>query len=519
MRRQATKIVDCVVVAIALFASAIAAPPLGQAPDSAADTPPAAVKPFTPPPSRPVPDPVLIPPPPLEDVLRVTNPNTSPTVYDQTLRLLGRTREGLPAPPAATLIRAIVGFVAFVVLAYLAGSRRVRQFERAFNIAHLMTTGLPFVLIGLIASRPEVGILTQAVLREIGPLLPLGLGWIGFVIGSRLDGRWLNELPKGTATAVAVIAGLPFAAIVGSMVFTLWVMRTQEVTTGALRDAILLGTAGAMTARSAPAFLRILLAKGVTTDRLIRIAELEQLAGVFGLAMVSASYRPPSALVAWILPGTAWLFMTLGLGTAMGIVIYVTLSRIDKDPQFTAALLGSVAFTAGMASFLRVSPLSVCFIAGAILINLGGEWRQRAREVFQRLERPIYFLFMVIAGALWHPWEWQGWALMAIFVMARLLSKWLSSKVVGRWVLHDLTKGEQRALTLGPMGALSVAIVVSAQDLYSGPTVAWIVTAVVGGSLIMEATLQLALKKLRKRSPDEASGAVTPAEPAHAEVD
>jgi Kef-type K+ transport system membrane component KefB len=228
------------------------------------------------------------------------------------------------------------------------------------------------------------------------------------------------------------------------------------------------------------------------------------------MMMVSAYFRPQGAVVAWQLPGTAWLFVTLGIGATMGIVIYATLTRINKGPQFTAVLLGAIAFTAGMASFLRLSTISVSFIAGAIVANLGGEWREPLRDLLVRLERPVYFVFLVIAGALWRPWEWQGWILMLVFVASRFSSKWLAAALLEKFWIRDLTLAERRTLIGAPVGALSVAIVVSAQDLFSGPTVAWIVTAVIGGAIIMEIALQLAARRAARQLPashDAASSA------------
>jgi hypothetical protein len=411
--------------------------------------------------------------------------------------LLGRSPDAPPAPPAPAVIRAILGFVAFLALAYLAGQPRVQRLERSLNIAHLVTAGLPFVFLGFVASQPAVGILTPSVLREVGPLLPLGLGWIGFVIGSRFDARGLDRLPAGTGTAAVLTAAIPAAFILGTcglMLFGTPSMSLASPGTAAFRDAILLAAAGAMTARSAPYFLNASRPGEPVPGRLIRIIGLEQLAGVFGLMMVSAYFRPQGVAVAWQLPGTAWLFITLGIGTTMGIVVLATLAKIDKGPQFTAALLGAVAFTAGMASFLRLSSVSVCFIAGAIVFNLGGPWRERFRDVLERLERPVYFVFLVIAGALWRPWEWQGWVLMTLFIASRFASKWIAAGVLRKFSVIHLAPAERRVLIGAPMGALSVAIVVSAQDLYSGPTVGWIVTAVIGGAIVMEFALQIAAR-------------------------
>jgi len=45
-------------------------------------------------------------------------------------------------------------------------------------------------------------------------------------------------------------------------------------------------------------------------------------------------------------------------------------------------------------------------------------------------------------------------------------------------------------------GALAIAIVVSAQDLYVGSTVSWMVTTVIGGAVATEIVTQLILRKL-----------------------
>jgi hypothetical protein len=417
---------------------------------------------------------------------------------DEGRALIERSLGAFNVPSNPSVITAIVGFVTLLALAYLAGHARVRRLERRLRIAHFVAAGLPFVLLGYVASRPTVGILTPAALEEIRPLFALGLGWIGFVIGSRFEARRLEHLPSGTAMGVVVTTAVPLIAIFGLCAVLLFGGQTllgAPGGDGAFRDAVLLAVAGAMAARSSPHFLRSFSPGEPISQRLVRIMELEQLAGVAGMMMVSAFFRPQGGEVAWQLPGTAWLFVTCGIGTIMGIVVFAALTKLNQGPQFTAALLGGVAFTAGMASYLRLSSISVCFIAGAIVINLGGPWREQARAILERLERPIYFIFLVIAGALWHPWELQGWVLMALFIAGRFVSKWLAAVALDKILLKDLVASERRALTIAPMGALSVAIVVSAQDLYSGPTVGWIVTAVIGGSIVMELALQVLARR------------------------
>jgi hypothetical protein len=368
-----------------------------------------------------------------------------------------------------------------------------------------MTTGLPFALLGLIANQPQVDILTESVLQEIAPLMPLGLGWIGFVVGARFEAQRFKELPPGTGISVFVLTTVPAALLAAALIFSMSQLRDEKVTNQVLRDALLLATAGIMAARRTPGFASILFHGRQPPERIRWIVDLEQLAGVFGLMFISAFFRPSAGIVSWVLPGTGWLFITLGIGTAIGMLLYATFGQIRKGPQFAAILLGSVAFTAGMASYLRLSSLAVCFIAGAIFINLGAGWAQPLRAVLERMERPIYFLFMIIAGALWHPGEWQGWMLMTIFVSVRFLSKWLSANLLGRFFVPDLGKSERQTMAAAPLGALSVAIVISAQDLYFGATDPAIVTAVLGGALISELLIRLLSRRFDSESLQQSS--------------
>jgi len=154
-----------------------------------------------------------------------------------------------------------------------------------------------------------------------------------------------------------------------------------------------------------------------------------------------------------------------------------------------------------MASFLRLSPLVVCFIVGLILVNLPGTSKDQIREVLERMERPIYLLFLLVAGSLWDVTEWQGWALMVLFVIARLLGKWLAVILCRKHVPGGLSRDEQRSLIFSPIGALSIAIVVNAQDLYFGAAVSWMVTAVIGGAIVTEVIVQIASRRIPVEEP------------------
>jgi hypothetical protein len=98
---------------------------------------------------------------------------------------------------------------------------------------------------------------------------------------------------------------------------------------------------------------------------------------------------------------------------------------------------------------------------------------------------------MVIVGALWDVADRRGWALMAVFVVARFASGWLGTKLAELGPAVSVTPDARRALAVSPLGALSIAIVVNAQMLYPGGTIPLIATAVLGGGIVTEIVFQL----------------------------
>jgi hypothetical protein len=395
-------------------------------------------------------------------------------------------------PPISTgdAIKAILGLVVLLTLAYLGGHPLVVRLEQRLRITQVMTAGFPFVIFGLIAHIDGVDILSDRILDQVSPILPLGLGWIGFTVGFRFDIRRLENLPAGMGTALILTTLLPFAAIVlaASLLFGL----TRGLSDASfLRDALLLATAGAMTARTVPGLLSSRGAAPHVVDRVSRIIQLEEVVAFVGLILVAAFFRTDELQAGWHLPSVGWVFVTLGIGTTLGGLVYTLLRIISGPTETLVVMLGSIAFAAGMASSLRLSPIVVCFLAGALVTNLAGPWKAQVDSALARLERPIYLVFLVIAGTLWRVDEWESWVLMLLFVTSRLLVRFVGVRLFTGQHPDALSPVEQRNLAASPMGALSVAIVVNALELYSGETLPWIVNAIIGGAILTEVVVQV----------------------------
>ena len=418
------------------------------------------------------------------------DPGADPTVTEAPLR---------QSPPVQAserprvVIGTILGLVLLLGLAYVGGHPRVEQFERSLGISQAITAGFPFVALGALARAS--GVLTVDTLSLLGPLLRFGLGWIGFILGVRFNARALEAAPKGLGVLVTMRALVTSALIVGGA------MLLRSLTRGPgeaaisdvvfLRDALVLGTAGGLTSHAVPARLRARGDEESSVELVSSALQLEGLSGVVGLLFIASYFRPRDVEVAWHMPGTAWLLLALGLGAAMGIITYTVFRQGPaRGPGATVLTIGSVAFAAGMAGNLRLSSVVTCFVAGLFLANAPGDYRLRLAETLERLERPIYLLFLAVVGAIWRVGTWREWALMAIFVVSRLGGKFLGTRVGSERSGLSLTDDARRALSVAPMGALPLAIVVSAMLLYPGESVAHLVTAILGGAIVTEVLVQ-----------------------------
>jgi hypothetical protein len=389
------------------------------------------------------------------------------------------------------LVKTVLGLLGLVALAYLGGHPKVHAWEERLRVSQVVTAGFPFVLLGVLSRHPAIGVVTEPVLAQMGTLLGVALGWIGLVAGFRFDTRLVGGLPAGAARVVALATSMPFVFVLGLTGIAL-VSLTDGGGGGArdaafVRDALILGTAGAMTAKTSARLIRTAEPSGF----LSRIIRIEELAGVAGLAFVAAYFRPP-ADGAWQLPGTAWLLLGVGLGATVGVLTYAILQCTrDGRPEFVVVTLGSVSFAAGLAEYLHLSPLAVTFIAGALLANFGGTYHERLGAALRRLERPVYLLALFAIGALWDVADWRGWLLAPVFMASRLIGKRVGASLAARGTELRLRLDEREALAVAPMGPLAIAIVVNAQLLYPGGSISLIASAVIGGAILTEIVVQL----------------------------
>lgn len=450
--------------------------------------PPAPVEPL---PAAPEPEPVV------EITLPAAEPEIEPTPEELAAEMLADILPP-PAEPVANedrplfAVKVFIGLVGLLALAYLGGHPMVQRLERKLGVSRVVAAGFPFLALGLLANRYEI--LNDDVLSHLRPVLHLALGWIGVVIGMRIELGKLSALPRGAVSIVGIGTGIPLAMIVAGCSAVL--VATQALRGGdwwdlmIVRDALVLGAAGAIAADTETLRFGARRASPEAQRSLVQLANLDELAALVGLAFLNAYFRPSGLSVTWQIPSTAWLFVTFGLALMLGLVVYATLRLPSTRTESLALLLGSVAFASGIASTLHLSPLVVCFIVGMLLANFPGDYKRRLVDNLARLEMPIYLVFLLVAGALWRP-TLLGWALMLVLLATRYVGRWAGGRLVWRSIDDHLPVDARRSLVFAPMGTLPIAVAVNAALLYPDSNLSTILTATIGGAILSEMALAL----------------------------
>jgi Kef-type K+ transport system membrane component KefB len=393
------------------------------------------------------------------------------------------------------LPRIVMGLVLAFGLAVLGAHPSIRTLERRLGITFLITAGLPFLAMGAVFHLPAVGILSNDILRDLEPAFEFGLGWIGFVVGLELDVRTLDKIPSTIAPVIAVETLVPMLTTVLLCALVFLNLGASHLDASLARDLLLLAACAAPSAAiSIEAWTPRI---GARHARLLDdITHLDEIVTLALLGLISIYFRPPDEATLWRLPSpSAWLLVFLGLGVILGIITYVLIRNAKSAAEELAMILGAVALSAGMAGYLSLSVPVVCTIAGAMLANLPMRDKEGLRRTLRDVERPLYLVFLIVAGASWRPGEWQGWVLAPAFVLARVAGKRLGAIAARRLDRTDeLPTARQLALALAPQSPIAVVAIMSAASLYRGEHEAhlrWSLNAVIIGGVLTEIVVRL----------------------------
>ncbi len=396
--------------------------------------------------------------------------------------------------PHGHIATVVIGLAVALALAVLSSLPQVKALEQRLGVSVLLSTGLPFLLMGTIFRLDAVGILTPDVLADLRPAFEFGLGWIGFVVGMQFDVRRLDKLPRKLGAVIAIESFVPMAFTAALCTAGFVAVGKSWWDEGFVRDAMILAACAGPSAPISVSFLARTIGRR-PAEMIAEISVIDEIGCLALLGLVATFFRPAATQTQWVLPAaSAWLLITLGLGGVLGIITYILLRGAHTASEELALLLGAIALSSGMAGYLALSVPVVCAIAGALLANLPLRDPDGLRKTLGDVERPLYLVFLLVAGASWRPGEWQGWIVAPLFVFARVLGKYAGGILSHRVGPPELPAARDLAVALMPQSPISVVAMVSAATLYNADgadRVRWAINAVIIGGVLTEVVIRV----------------------------
>ena len=187
---------------------------------------------------------------------------------------------------------------------------------------------------------------------------------------------------------------------------------------------------------------------------------------VCALSILLATTHPANPSFDRQLTTTEWTVVSIAIGVAGGALFHLFLGGERRMDRLFVSLAGVIILVSGAATYLQLSPVMSAMFFGIILVNTSRQYEE-IRAVLARVERPLYFVLLVIAGAMWRPSVQSAWLLpVLLFLVARALCKVGGARLAARFNGMLPVLGPRWGRALLGQGGLVIALAVN--YLYQG---------------------------------------------------
>jgi hypothetical protein len=320
-----------------------------------------------------------------------------------------------------------------------------------------------WLVVGLLLGPYGAGVLSAEVTAHLDAAVSVALGTLGVFIGLAVVPRAAGAM---RLLAAAIVESSLTAALVGGAIGAL-ILRWGLPIANPLAAALTMGAAAAASSAGAAD-------EGRSVDAM-RIADLDDLLPiVIAAAVCGFAAQPPVG-------AAAGLFLSIGLGLAMGAVGWMLFERTPEDAERGVFVIGVLALVGGAAAYAGVSPLAAGVAAGLLWRRAPGRADAIVSADLRRIHHPLVVLLMVVAGAQVRVTP------AAMFLFAPFVVFRLSGKVLGGFAASRLApvSGSMLGAHLVSPGVMAIAIAINVQQV--APTAnAALLSAVCAGTLAFE---------------------------------
>jgi hypothetical protein len=349
-------------------------------------------------------------------------------------------------------------FIVVILVGYLAAHIASRWLAQKYNIV----SGAEYLLLGILVGPQVSGMISTNTVGGFAPFLTLALGWIGVLVGAQF---YLPDLVRISSRAyrIAFVEALFTFAVVGLAVLGIFMLLTGQPPGLLVLPA---AVAGAIATAASPTGIALVTRRlgwsGPVVQQLRLNVAVEAFVAITALGiLLSMDHAAPAGNIR-PLTTTEWVAVSLAIGVVGGTLFHLFLGEEQKIDRLFIGLAGAVILASGAAAYLRLSPLMPAMLIGMILANTSRA-RDQLQQVLTKVERPLFFVLLIFAGAAWEPSPREWLIPVVVFLIARAAGR-IGGAAFAAWAndaLPVLGLGWGRAL-LG-QGGLAIAIAISYQ--------------------------------------------------------
>jgi len=279
----------------------------------------------------------------------------------------------------------ILALALFFLLGYIAS--RVMNFLRVPSV-------VGYVLLGLLLGPAVTNIVSDEVLRDLDFISYIALGFVAFVIGSRIKIADFKKL-KEHIVFLTIFQALMTFAFVFSVVYL--------VGGGTIIALLLAAIATATAPASMFSIVEEYKAKGPLTKTLLAIVALDDaiciiLFGVIAafILVITGNSLPSS----WHIVARSFLQIleSVGIGALIGLSIHAIAKMNGNNGKGTYIGVSLILLGSGISLALDISVLLTNMVAGCLIANTF-KGMKRFFNAVEHIEEIIIILFFTLAGA------------------------------------------------------------------------------------------------------------------------
>lgn len=343
--------------------------------------------------------------------------------------------------------------ILFVVLGYLAARFAVDWLAR-----HAMVvSGAEYLILGLLLGPRGTGIVDPEQLRGLAPFFTLAIGWLGTSVGFRFWIPMLTRTP-GILFRLSIVQAMFTLALVGGGLWAILHWNRGMPASDAALPAVILGAiAASSTLQGARIAARALGRRNLAVRQLEVAAGMDAIIAVLAISVVLALFHVPTSGAYREPTPTEWIAIAIGIGMVGGWLFHLFLGEERSADRLFVALAGAVVLTTGAANYVGMSALLPGLLLGFILVNTSRQ-RDAVGKTLEQVDRPLYFLMLVCAGALWVPSATDVFVPVLAFLGLRGIGKVGGAYLAARFNNALEAFGPRWGLALVGQGGLAIAL-------------------------------------------------------------